>query len=99
MSQVVTAQQLIPASVPEVGEPDDGATGGELKALYEYEPDEESLLAALRPRNVATQVYTSLLGRAASAPGGQLTGAERTSVGEGKAVAVRLDLAVSCPNK
>src|SRR3546814_21129288 len=73
MSQVVTAQQLIPASVPEVGVPDDGATGGELKPLYAYEPDEESILAALLPRTVAKQLYTALLENAAREHGARMT--------------------------
>ena len=68
MSQIVTAQQLIPASLPEAEE-----DTGELKALYEYEPDEESILAALLPRNVATQVYTALLENAASEHGARMT--------------------------
>ena len=72
MSQVVTARQLIPASIPQAAQ-DDAAGGGELKALYEYEPDEESILAALLPRNVATQIYTALLENAASEHGARMT--------------------------
>lgn len=72
MSQIVTAQQLIPASLPEAEE-ETGADGGELKALYEYEPDEESILAALLPRNVATQIYTALLENAAGEHGARMT--------------------------
>lgn len=71
MSQVVTAQQLIPASLPAAEA--ETAQGGELKALYEYEPDEESILAALLPRNVATQIYTALLENAASEHGARMT--------------------------
>lgn len=71
MSQIVTAQQLIPAKLPEVA--DAGAAGGELKALYEYEPDEEGILAALLPRNVATQIYAALLENAASEHGARMT--------------------------
>ncbi|GHD59593.1 ATP synthase gamma chain [Thalassobaculum fulvum] len=69
MSQIVTAQQLIPASVPEAEE----EQGDELKALYEYEPDEEGILAALLPRNVATQIYAALLENAASEHGARMT--------------------------
>ncbi len=69
MSQIVTAQQLIPASIPEAEE----EQGGELKALYEYEPDEEAILAALLPRNVATQIYAALLENAASEHGARMT--------------------------
>ena len=69
MSQIVTAQQLIPAKLPEATDEADG----ELKALYEYEPDEEAILAALLPRNVATQIYTALLENAASEHGARMT--------------------------
>ncbi|SDG23488.1 MULTISPECIES: F0F1 ATP synthase subunit gamma [Thalassobaculum] len=69
MTQVVTEQQLIPANLPE-GEQEDT---GELKALYEFEPDEESILAALLPRNVATQIFTGLLENAASEHGARMT--------------------------
>jgi len=68
MSQVVTAQQLIPAKLPE-----ETADDGTLKALYEYEPDEESILSALLPRNVATQIYGALLENAASEHGARMT--------------------------
>ena len=69
MSQIVTAQQLIPAKLPEATDEADG----ELKALYEYEPDEEAILAALLPRNVATQIYAALLENAASEHGARMT--------------------------
>ena len=69
MSQIVTAQQLIPAKLPEATDEADG----ELKALYEYEPDEEGILAALLPRNVATQIYAALLENAASEHGARMT--------------------------
>ena len=71
MSQVVTAQQLIPAKLPEAAAAEEET--GELKALYEYEPDEEGILAALLPRNVATQIYAALLENAASEHGARMT--------------------------
>jgi F-type H+-transporting ATPase subunit gamma len=47
VSQVPTAQQLIPASLPE------GAEGIDLGgAVYEYEPDEAEILKDLLPRNL-----------------------------------------------
>lgn len=69
MTQIVTEQQLIPANLPE-GEAENT---GELKALYEFEPDEESILAALLPRNVATQIFAALLENAASEHGARMT--------------------------
>lgn len=69
MTQIVTEQQLIPANLPE----SEAENTGELKALYEFEPDEESILAALLPRNVATQIYGALLENAASEHGARMT--------------------------
>jgi F-type H+-transporting ATPase subunit gamma len=55
MTQVVTKQQLIPFAVPEA-EPDDAAIDG-AKGIYDYEPDEQEILKALLPRNLAVQIY------------------------------------------
>ncbi|MBL6597252.1 MAG: F0F1 ATP synthase subunit gamma [Alphaproteobacteria bacterium] len=68
MTQIVTEQQVIPASVPEVANDDDAGAAG----LYEYEPDEEGILAELLPRNVATQVFSALLENTASEHGARM---------------------------
>jgi F-type H+-transporting ATPase subunit gamma len=65
MTQVPTARQLIPAVF------DAGASGG--VAQYEYEPDEEAILADLLPRGVATQIFTALLENAASEQGARMS--------------------------
>jgi len=70
MTQIVTNQQIIPASVPEAEEDSSASESG---ALYEYEPDEEAILAALLPRNVATQIFTALLESNASEHGARMT--------------------------
>ena len=56
VSQVPTRQQLIPAQIA-------GAVPTiDLKgASYEYEPDEETILAALLPRNLTTQILAAML--------------------------------------
>ncbi len=69
MSQIVTFQQLVPfAPVAEEAEPPD--TGG---AIYEFEPDENEILAELLPRNLAVQVLRALLENAASEQGARMT--------------------------
>jgi len=70
ISQIVTVQQIIPFAIPEV-QPVDNAS--ELKALYEFEPNEEEILADLLPRNMSIQVYRSLLESAASEQGARMT--------------------------
>lgn len=65
--QVVTHQQLIPLPVPvETGI---SRAGG----LYEYEPDEETVLADLLPRNLVVQIFKALLENAASEQGARMT--------------------------
>ncbi len=61
VSQVPTAQQIIPAIAPE------GVETPDLKgAVYEYEPEEDAILKALLPRYVAVQVFRALLENVAS---------------------------------
>jgi F-type H+-transporting ATPase subunit gamma len=70
MSQIVTRQQLIPFAVE--GAPA-GGSATESGAVYEYEPDEDEILAALLPRNLAVQVYRALLENAASEQGARMS--------------------------
>ena len=65
IAQVPTAQQIIPAVFPETA-----PNGG---AVYEYEPDEEDILAALLPRNISVQIFRALMENAASFYGAQMT--------------------------
>lgn len=66
VSQLPTAQQIIPASF-EATEGDAAAT------LYDYEPDEEAILADLLPRGVATQIFSALLENGASEQGARMS--------------------------
>jgi F-type H+-transporting ATPase subunit gamma len=68
ISQIPTAQRIIPAEVPEGTAAE--SLGG---AIYEYEPDEEEILAELLPRNVAIQIFKALLENAASFYGAQMS--------------------------
>jgi F-type H+-transporting ATPase subunit gamma len=55
ISQVPTARQLIPAVIEGGGKP------AELNgAVYTYEPDEQSILEALLPRNITVQILSAL---------------------------------------
>jgi F-type H+-transporting ATPase subunit gamma len=64
------AQQIIPVPMPESGSAGDQAGAS---AAVEYEPDEEDILAALLPRNVAVQIFRALLENAASEQGSRMT--------------------------
>jgi F-type H+-transporting ATPase subunit gamma len=67
ISQEVTLKRLIPA---EIGEDTQDADTG---VSYEYEPDEEELLAAVLPRNISTQVYSALLESSAAELAARMT--------------------------
>ena len=67
VSQIPTAQQIIPASFEDKGE-DAGAS-----TLFDYEPSEEEILADLLPRGVATAIFSALLENAASEQGARMS--------------------------
>lgn len=67
IAQIVTEQQIIPAPRPENETVDPNA------AQYDYEPDEETILARLLPQALAIQVYRSLLESSASEHGARMT--------------------------
>lgn len=69
IAQKPTALQIIPAKIPEAGTAStDGA-----QAIYEYEPDEESILKYLLRRNIGTQIFRGLLENAASEQGARMS--------------------------
>jgi F-type H+-transporting ATPase subunit gamma len=71
ISQIVTLQQLIPFAVSETTAAEGAAD--DVKPIYEFEPDEEQILAELLPRNLSIQVYRALLESAASEQGARMT--------------------------
>jgi F-type H+-transporting ATPase subunit gamma len=78
LTQVPTALQLIPA-VFEEGE-------AAQRINYEYEPDEEEILAELLPRNIATQVFRGLLENAASEQGSRMTAMDSATRNAGEMI-------------
>ena len=69
ISQIPTAMQVIPTSIPEVVTE---VVAGPV-ASYEYEPAEEELLARLLPQNLAIQVYRALLESSAGEHGARMS--------------------------
>ncbi|MBC6436640.1 MAG: F0F1 ATP synthase subunit gamma [Rhodobacteraceae bacterium] len=65
ISQVPTAQQVVPAVLDAAGEGPD--------TLYDYEPSEGAVLEDLLPRGVATHIFTALLENAASEQGARMS--------------------------
>jgi F-type H+-transporting ATPase subunit gamma len=79
MAQIPTAQQLIPAVFPA----DAAGRGG---AAYEYEPDEEDILAELLPRNISVQIFRALMENAASFYGAQMTAMDNATRNAGEMI-------------
>jgi F-type H+-transporting ATPase subunit gamma len=80
MVQILTIQQLIPVELPEREDQAPEAGGG---ATYEFEPDEEQILTELLPRNVAVQVYGSLLENAAGEQGARMVAMDNATRNSG----------------
>jgi len=83
VSQVPTEQALIPAALPEAGTE---VAAGTIPPLYEYEPAEEDILAALLPKNLAIQLYRSLLESAAGEHGARMSAMDSATRNAGEMI-------------
>ncbi|HEY8003724.1 MAG TPA: F0F1 ATP synthase subunit gamma [Phenylobacterium sp.] len=82
VTQTPTAKQLIPAEVLATAQPVD------LKgAVYEYEPDEETILAELLPRNITTQIFSAMLENQAGFFAAQMTAMDNATRNAGDMIA------------
>ena len=82
VSQVPTRKQLIPAAVEAGAAPLD--LGG---AAYDYEPDEEDILATLLPRNITVQVLSALFENMAGFYASQMTAMDNATRNAGDMIA------------
>ncbi len=80
ITQIVTVQQLIPFAPPA----DAMASGA--SGVYEFEPSEEEILAALLPNNLAIQIFTGLLENAASEQGARMTAMDNATRNAGEMI-------------
>jgi F-type H+-transporting ATPase subunit gamma len=83
MTQIVTAQQLVPFKPPAAAE--EKSEGG-AQAIYEFEPSEEEILAALLPSNLAVQIFTALLENVASEQGARMTAMDNATRNAGQMI-------------
>ena len=79
VSQIPTAQQIIPANFDE----DNSSTN---QTVYDYEPDEETILADLLPRGVATQIFSALLENGASEQGARMSAMDNATRNAGEMI-------------
>ena len=82
IAQIPTAQQIIPP----LFEGADKAAGGPGGAVYEFEPEEEEILAELLPRNLGVQVFRALLENAASFYGAQMSAMDNATRNAGEMI-------------
>ncbi|ULJ71774.1 F0F1 ATP synthase subunit gamma [Rhizobium gallicum] len=82
ISQVPTAQQLIPASAPEAVAEDVVHAG----AVYEYEPDPASILNDLIPRNISVQIFRALLENVAGEMGAKMSAMDSATRNAGEMI-------------
>ncbi|MEM6414348.1 MAG: F0F1 ATP synthase subunit gamma [Pseudomonadota bacterium] len=81
VSQVPTAQQIIPAVPPE------GVEAPDLKgAVYEYEPEEEEILKTILPRFVSVQIFRALLENVASEQAASMTAMDNATRNAGELI-------------
>jgi F-type H+-transporting ATPase subunit gamma len=66
VTQVPQARRMAPMEVEYSEAVDEGAGSGELKALYEFEPDADTLFDALLPKYISARLFSALLESAAS---------------------------------
>ncbi len=80
VTQIPTAQQVIPASF------EDEATGDDSGAVFDYEPSEEAILADLLPKGVATAIFSALLENGASEQGARMSAMDNATRNAGEMI-------------
>ena len=81
VTQIPTAQQIIPASF------DDDEETNSQSVNYEYEPSEEEILADLLPRGVGTQIFAAILENGASEQGARMSAMDNAMRNAGDMIA------------
>ena len=69
ITQILTMKQLIPVETPAEAE----GESSDVKAVYEFEPEEDVILKELLPRNLAVQIYGALTENSASEQGARMS--------------------------
>ena len=79
IAQIPTAQQIIPPVF------ENGAENS-TSAPYEYEPEEDEILAELLPRNLSVQLFRALLENAASEQGARMSAMDNATRNAGEMI-------------
>ena len=85
ISQEVTQQQLIPLDILESSK-EDKEDDSVTKAIYDYEPDEETILKDLLPKNVSIQIFKVLLESDAGEHGARMAAMDNATRNAGEMI-------------
>jgi F-type H+-transporting ATPase subunit gamma len=77
LTQIVSRQQIVPFPVPE---------SAAAPMPYEYEPSDKEILEDLLPRNLAIQIFRSMLENAASEQGARMTAMDNATRNAGEMI-------------
>ena len=91
MTQIPTAQQLIPFAAPEAEEEENGETAPKATdegpfPIFIFEPEEQDILSELLPRNIGVQIFQALLESAASEHGARMTSMDNATRNAGEMI-------------
>ena len=82
VSQKPTMKQVIPFEIDEEAAADSDEAG----TIYDYEPDEDSILRDLLPRGVATAIFSGLLENGASEQGARMSAMDNATRNAGEMI-------------
>ena len=85
ISQEVTKQQLIPLDVSNSSK-EKNSDDSSAKAIYDYEPDEETILKDLLPKNVSIQIFKVLLESDAGEHGARMAAMDNATRNAGEMI-------------
>ena len=85
ISQEVTQQQLIPLDVSNSSK-EENSEDNVVKAIYDYEPDEETILKDLLPKNVSIQIFKVLLESDAGEHGARMAAMDNATRNAGEMI-------------
>ena len=85
ISQEVTQQQLIPLDVSDSSK-EENVDDSTVKAIYDYEPDEETILKDLLPKNVSIQIFKVLLESDAGEHGARMAAMDNATRNAGEMI-------------
>ncbi len=86
ISQEVTQQQLIPLNISNSSKEEKSDDNSSVKAIYEYEPDEETILKDLLPKNVSIQIFKVLLESDAGEQGARMAAMDNATRNAGEMI-------------